>query len=128
MASGKNEPVFSCRAYPDFCRTGKRGQYFDVRVFASIEDLRKATGAVDAAACFDGFDHHRLGNRTRKIGVLSFYYPKIGAGIVSHEATHAALYWASKNGLDDEELVALAVGEIVRQVFSALAEVNYLNL
>lgn len=69
--------------------------------------------------------------RDSRCGEINFFREHIGAGIVSHEMTHAALGWAQRVGVmleqyedwsksvvsDAEERYASAVGELVRQFY-----------
>lgn len=64
----------------------------------------------------------------RSIGEILFAVPYIGAGVVSHEMTHAAIRWGANKGIDgrkvmsefgrDEERICLAQGHMVRQFWN----------
>jgi hypothetical protein len=63
-------------------------------------------------------------NMQPNLGEILFHRPQTGSGIVSHEMTHAALHWArvtkqslslTKAGTDEEEVIALAIGNLTRQ-------------
>ncbi len=74
-----------------------------------------------------------MGAKSKEIGCLTFYTPKHGPGITAHEALHAGLHWARLkkinvlDGHTGEESLALAVGEMVRQINCDLEKVNWLG-
>jgi hypothetical protein len=134
-------PVFSCRVWPDFRRTKHRGPQYEVRIYRTRKDYLAALkaehywGIHDTGAIFGSLTHYNIkGHRTRLWGRMNFRMPKFGPGIISHEATHAALDYVKRKTnykiiplAKWEETIALAVGEIVRQTECALEQANYLR-
>lgn len=126
--------IIKFRIYPE----SRRGYYFDVKVFPTIEALRKYAerwGArhvepnrfanTDAAV----LPYTTTGHKT--LGEIVFHKASLGAAIVTHEATHAALKWVDAKrvnvdrvvrqgntdiGIENEERFCDAVGSLVEQI------------
>jgi hypothetical protein len=92
--------------------------------------IRKANGTVHSSFEAQATNSRRYAlkagrwHKSDNIGEIIFYRDFLGAGVVSHEMTHAALYWVtSKKNTDfgyrldfkDDERLAEAVGQMCRQ-------------
>jgi hypothetical protein len=91
-----------------YCDREKR-RYYDVRIFATkalmYEHFQKSNvdtewqeGRYEATMNFEAIAQfwRRIGKRCKpeNIGQILFYASAIGSGTVSHEMTHAVIYWA----------------------------------
>lgn len=104
----KNHKKF--RIYPE-----DKSLFFRVRVFESKEKMYEHFDGVKEnypgqeknfeAICLN----HKIEKKypssgwrlTPEVGEIWFYEDCIGGGIVSHEATHATMYYLERNGLED---------------------------
>lgn len=127
------------RVYPE---RGSR-LHFRVRIFRSLRAMRRylaadpfhrTLGRHGKAMCSTWTRHRvRRGRRSRitdEMGEIVIPRAWLGAGVIAHEATHAALGWARRIGLqgvldaagrpgrvsDPEERFCRALGEISRQI------------
>lgn len=89
------------------------------RFFGTTEEVNSGSGRTAAMVCMRDYlklEHYRL-------GTIYFHVGKVGGGVVSHEMTHAAMYfwwnvedrpWDSlRSDKEAEEAFALAQGHLV---------------
>lgn len=125
----KIKPAFRFRLHPNCGRC-----YFDVLVWNSAHDLRKATKAGKSKCfgmvrSFEVLDIQRNGKTSRKsiVGEIHLCKGALGIGVVSHEMTHAGLAYLKHRGIKlqcdnpnsrwvhgSEEQLAHVVGNLVR--------------
>jgi hypothetical protein len=113
---------------------GRGSKYYTVYVFADKHAMLtyyhaqcEKTGSVRWTK-FEAICQHwkwlgRAEKRkhARDIGCVLFHLGFIGSGVVSHEMTHAAMFWRRKRHSD--ERLCLVQGELVRQFW-----LNYYRL
>ena len=66
-------------------------------------------------AIMHGWRVWKNGKLTGELGQILFDLSYFGAGIVSHEMTHAALNWAHQTRTKNEEKICWVQGELVRK-------------
>ena len=153
--------IATFRVYPGLGNfehsTGRRGLYFIVRCYATFKEMREVAteDGVSPASFFRRGQgvcqkwrwHHipdvkmRTRWRQKECGQILLCRKRLGASIVSHECTHAAVYWLGEITQQSdpdyvrvqcnkrsEELLAYAVGEMTRQVYNGLEESGVLTL
>lgn len=131
------------RIYPE---KGTSRLYFDVRVFASVVAIRRylkhheliprAMGRYGVAMCSGWSEVYKTsGHLTPRIGEILFCKRWFGAGVIAHECTHAAIFWAERIRLNPlepkaprrgtsrqrfagphEERFCYGLGDMVRQI------------
>lgn len=95
MLPGEMKPLHTWRLW---CEP-KRKHWFVAYVFATkrqmygFHDLRHGRGQHNYEARVQGLIVYSDGKRTGKLGEMFLYAGNLGAGIVAHECTHAALRW-----------------------------------
>jgi hypothetical protein len=103
-----NKRRVSFRVYPDRAKTC----YYVVYIFRTEAEMfnhfqrtnidpQMDTGKLDFLAVCQGWDRFTIeaGKRRKRhpeIGQILFCVGQMGAGIVSHELTHATTYWAGR--------------------------------
>ena len=113
-----------------------RKEYYLCKIFSSKKEMQKwnEEDGYKTTSDYQGVcrqvDYFIVkGNKCKKssqIGTISFYIDRIGSGIVSHEMTHAALFWFknkfrsySKLGIKkNDEKVCYAQGHMVMQFWN----------
>lgn len=123
--------ICSFRVYPE----GER-QWYTVHVWSTrrlmrehIKTAHPSLNVSQVIACV----LWPVRRRPRHIGEIHFNQRDLGQDTISHEATHAALEWARRQGLDvhnpvdpdaaneDEERFCDALGTIAHQIGEALS-------
>ena len=106
------------RYYTVFIFPSKRAMYTFFRSQANIlnsDGTRRCDEECNFAALAthwtkfhiaSGADRTKDVEDPRNIGQVLFHRKKVSASIVSHEMTHAALFWANREGLEPREVMA----------------------
>jgi hypothetical protein len=114
--------------------------FFHVRVFSTVAHMHhylrygpipRQPGRFCKGICSTYSTQRRQGGRWRttpEMGEIVFALRWLGAGVIAHECTHAALHWAERRGHDvkdrgrgrfiggGEEPFCGALGEMARQI------------
>lgn len=138
MKSSKIVPLRQFRVYPE---TGT-SLYWTVMLFSTVKEMRKHHAVYRGVVNADSADDTRLGTAYNALALCAstrtVYYRKgkkprydpclgriylnfdhIGAGVLSHEASHATRYYLNRQGLsldppEMDERFADIVGNIVK--------------
>jgi hypothetical protein len=107
--------------------------YFDLRHARRRIEYRlgfEPSLAHDFAALTTGYETYRRHRGrevlTNDVGEILFHEGFLGAGVVSHEMTHAALFWLERVGLSAQDLadpsveerLCLVVGHLCRKFWA----------
>lgn len=128
--------IYSFRVYPE-----GESQWYTVHVWSTRRLMREHIKAAHPAlnvsqviACV----LWPVRRRPRNLGEIHFNQRDLGQDTISHEASHAALEWARRQGLDvdnpvdpeaanaDEERFCDALGAIAHQIGESLRTYNLL--
>ncbi len=128
-----------------YCDAAGKRRYYKVFIFRTEEQMyehfkktntqsrwkRGGIGKLNFVAVCQGYrryDVKRRGRLLPDIGQILFTADRLGAGVVSHEMTHAVIYWADTHTKIDlakiasstrtDERIALVQGNLVNQFWS----------
>jgi hypothetical protein len=102
------------RFYTVFVFDSKRAMYTFFRAQVDIlntDDTRRCDEKCDFSAIATHWTHFSINadgtevEDERDIGQVLFHRKRVRIGVVSHEMTHAALFWAGREGLDPHEIM-----------------------
>lgn len=133
----KASPIRTFRAY---CEPKRSRLYWEVRWYRNLTEMRRGyrawtmaggrktvTPKFTAIVCHLKTVNYRSGRaRTHpSLGVIFIQHKSCGAAVLSHEATHAALYYFERRGLVHDEhtderfayVVSDLVGQMCRRVW-----------
>lgn len=108
------------RVYPGYHRTRRRGHYFTVSIFSTLEEMRQrikdngsewdTSETMAVCQAWRVIKYKRKGGKkkeytqsySKELGAILFAEPYMQMHVITHECLHAALRWACNQGLKIE--------------------------